>query len=242
MQETQAAGIHSARSKKEDNMGLKALVIGNGESRKSLDISLLKNTHTLIGCNAVHRDLIVDHLICCDQRMVREALENPNTDSTTIYVRNHWHHYFRKIEKNKNVKLLPELPYQSKHRPDNPEHWGSGPYAVLLAASLGFKSIDIVGIDLYGRQGLVNNIYRDTDNYSNSASKAVDPSYWRYQIERVFHYYPDTEFNIINFKEWQCPEEWRKKNVRISTFDVAFTLNISYNSSSAVFHGIQPAL
>lgn len=212
-------------------MGSRALVIGNGESRRSLDLTLFQNSHTLIGCNAVHRDTHVDHLICCDQRMVREALENPDTDSTTIYVRNHWHHYFRKIEKNKNVSILPELPYKGKHRPDIPEHWGSGPYAILLAASLGFKSIDIIGMDLYGRQGRVNNIYRDTANYANSFSREVDPSYWRYQIERIFHYYPNTEFNIINFKEWQCPKEWQKNNVHIQAFDVAFQLNIPYTNS-----------
>lgn len=195
-------------------MGQSALVIGNGESRCSQDISRFKKTHTTIGCNAIHRDMIVDHLICCDQRMAKEALENPLIASSTLYVRNHWHHYFRKIEKNKNVKLLPTLPYQGVHRPDNPEHWGSGPYAILLAASLGFEIIDMIGFDLYGRQGLTNNVYKDTANYSGSKSSAVDPGYWQYQIAKVFDYYPTTKFNIINFQDWQCPKEWQKNNVK----------------------------
>ena len=51
-----------------------AVVIGNGESRASLDLPNLKKIVTLIGCNAIHRDLRVDHLVCCDHRMVQEVV------------------------------------------------------------------------------------------------------------------------------------------------------------------------
>ena len=47
------------------------LVIGNGESRKDVPINKLKGTK--VGCNAIIRDYIVDHLICVDQRMVDEV-------------------------------------------------------------------------------------------------------------------------------------------------------------------------
>ena len=50
------------------------LVIGNGESRKHLDIS--KYAKTKVGCNAIFRDFYVHHLICCDRRMVIEAQED----------------------------------------------------------------------------------------------------------------------------------------------------------------------
>ena len=52
------------------------LVIGNGESRKSLDISTLKLP--TVGCNAIFRDMKVDHLVCVDRRMIREALDHEN--------------------------------------------------------------------------------------------------------------------------------------------------------------------
>ena len=144
-------------------MGEQALVIGNGESRSKIELNAFKNTHVLVGCNALHRDIVVDHLVCCDHRMVREALENPATANTTIHVRDGWHHYFRKIEKHKNVKLLPELPYRGDLRPDKPVHWGSGPYAVLIAAQLNLSTVSLVGFDLYGRQDLVNNVYKHND-------------------------------------------------------------------------------
>ena len=56
---------------------MQSLVLGNGESRGSLDIS--KVSCTKYGCNAIHRDYVVDHLICVDTRMVDEALKNPTT-------------------------------------------------------------------------------------------------------------------------------------------------------------------
>jgi hypothetical protein len=192
----------------------KALVIGNGESRKHINIELYRNTHTLIGCNALHRDTVVDHLICCDRRMAEESTNNPNTSNTQIYVRPSWFHYFRKIQKNKNVNLLPELPYVGETKKDQPDHWGSGGYAMLLAASLGFKEIEIVGFDLYPKGDTVNNIYKGTVNYSKEDAKAVDYSYWVYQIAQIFKYYPDTTFIIRNNQHWFLPEDWQKSNVR----------------------------
>ena len=210
-------------------MGNHALVVGNGESRSSLDLNKFKDTHVIVGCNALHRDIVIDHLICCDHRMVREALENPNTANTTIHVREGWHHYFRKIEKNKNVKLLPELPYQGDSRPDKAVHWGSGPYAVLIAAQLNLPTVSLVGFDLYGQQDFVNNVYKGTNNYSNPTANAVDPSYWIYQIGKLFSLYPDTQFNIINTEGWILPAEWQQNNVKKESIGVALPINTVYN-------------
>ena len=66
----------------------KALVIGNGESRRGIDLEIYRTTHTLIGCNAIHRDLVVDHLICCDRRMGAEATENPLTKDKRDFLLN----------------------------------------------------------------------------------------------------------------------------------------------------------
>jgi len=194
---------------------MRALVIGNGESRRNINISSFQD-HTLIGCNALHRDITVDHLVCCDQRMVREAVENPNTINTTIYVRDLWYHYFRKIRKNKNISLVPDLPYNGDRRHDQSIHWGSGPYAVLLACVLEHREISMIGFDLYAKEDRVNNIYKGTPNYAKSESSPIDPAYWVYQIGKIFHYFPDTQFNIL------CH------------IDIDLNVNISYNSSTVV--------
>lgn len=191
-----------------------AFVIGNGESRKDIDLPPLRNDHILIGCNAIHRDVTVDHLVCCDRRMVDEAIVNERVADTLIYVRESWYHYFRKIKKNKNIRTVPELPYQGTQKQDQPEHWGSGCYAVLLAASLGYREVNLLGFDLYPADNKVNNIYKGTDNYASSDAKSVDYSYWVYQMSKIFQNYPDTCFVIHNKIDWQLPPQWQQNNVK----------------------------
>jgi uncharacterized Rossmann fold enzyme len=207
------------------------VVIGNGESRKDINLDKLIKKYIVIGCNAIHRDIVVDHLICCDHRMVREALKNPQTKNSLIYVRANWYHYFRKVLKNKNVNLLPVLPYQTQDRADRPEHWGSGPYAILLSASLGFEEINIVGFDLYGVNNKVNNIYKGTENYDNSTKQAVDYSYWVYQISKIFSLFPNIKFRVFNHSDWIMPEQWKKSNVEKINICLVDQLNNNYNNS-----------
>jgi hypothetical protein len=190
----------------------KALVIGNGESRAGVNLHQFTD-YTTVGCNALHRDFIPDYLVCCDARMVREALENPKTDACKIYVRENWHQYFRKILKNKHVQVVPAIPYSGDKRADSHTHWGSGPYAVLIAAAMDVEEIYLLGFDLYGRQQFVNNIYKGTENYQRSESSAVDPSYWVYQLSKIFEFYPSKTFKIVNHNTWEMPAEWQKDNV-----------------------------
>ena len=132
---------------------MKLLVIGNGESRKSILLNEeVKKKFITIGCNALHRDFTSDHLVCCDRRMVEEAVKNPKNINSKIYTRDRYYKQFRKIEKNKNIFLLPSLPYSDKGKVNDPDHWGSGPYAVLLSANLIQDEIFIIGFDLYGQK------------------------------------------------------------------------------------------
>jgi hypothetical protein len=200
-----------------------ALVIGNGESRRSVDLNRLKSKYTLIGCNALHRDVVVDHLVCCDRRMAEEAVTNPNIKETIIYVRLDWFRFFRKILKNKNIQTVPELPYVGETKRDHPDHWGSGGYSILLAATLGFDQIDILGFDLYPINEKVNNVYKGTPNYSKPDSQAVDYSYWIYQIGQIFLHYPNIKFRIINNKDWKLPPIWDRPNVTFTNIDELIT-------------------
>jgi hypothetical protein len=190
-------------------MGNSALVIGNGESRQGLDLSLFECS-TTIGCNAAYRDVALDHLVCCDKRTVKEAVAN---FKSPIYTRDEWCHLYK-------VNPLPALPYQGTDRADEPRHWGSGGYALLLAATLNYTNIKMIGFDLYSNNNLVNNIYKDTDNYSPSTSHAVDHSYWIYQISKIFSNYPQISFTIINNKEWIMPTEWQFKNTNFEALVV----------------------
>lgn len=211
-----------------------ALVVGNGKSRLQTDLNCFKNSIPIIGCNAIYRDFQVDHLVCCDKRMVEEAL-TPQDHLFPIYTRERYYRDYKKILKFKRVKLVPDLPYTGERKQDQPEHWGSGPYAVLLAASMSFQKIILIGFDLYGDSFLVNNVYAGTKNYSKESSAAVDFTFWIYQINKVFIHYPKKEFIIINNNNWKIPKEWIKDNVRfIGTENISNTidseLNRAYNT------------
>lgn len=190
-----------------------ALVVGNGESRKDFDIKSF--SIPVFGCNALHRDFIPEHLICCDRRMADEAISNPQTKNCQIYVRHNWYNYFRKIKKNKNIKLLPDLPFNRKYKADEPFHWGSGPYALLLACELDYKIIHIVGFDLYPWGSTVNNIYKDSPNYASSVDRPIDPSYWIYQIDNIISHYKEKKFIFYNVDSWAPPKVWIKENTDI---------------------------
>ena len=227
------SGINSAKL---DN----CLVVGNGESRKNIDLNQIKKDYTVIGCNALFRDVISDYLVCCDRRMVEEAVNNLKNTDVKIYIRDDWFQYYTEIKKNKNILELPEIPYTPKYRQDEKRNWGSGTYGLLIAAQLGFKNVTLLGFDLYPiskdsykiknggyvysyKQETVNNIYKDTANYSNSTSQAVDPSNWIYQISRVFSLYPTINFNIINNSDWIMPKEWNYSNVSFTNIDELIT-------------------
>lgn len=197
------------------------VVIGNGESRKVLNLDFIDLPK--IGCNALHRDHKIDYLITCDRRMLQEAIRSPNTLETKIYVRPENYHHFRKMIKDKRIEKLPDLPYQGNLRQDDPIHWGSGCFAVLLASILEFQEIILLGFDLYGINNCVNNVYKNTVNYLKEEKPAVDPSYWIYQIAQVFDSYPDKKFIIYNHPDWELPKKWMKPNVEkkfLSSFEV----------------------
>lgn len=208
----------------------RALVIGNGESRKNINLQLFTNTIPMIGCNAVHRDAIVDHLICCDYRMVAESVQNKNTVGTLIYTRNE---HINKFPYNTNLIPLPDIPYPQRQRIDNTRNWGSGPFAMLVAALLDYDRYMIIGFDLYGTNNSCNNIYKDTKNYSRSSSHSVDPSYWIYQCGKIFSIFNHKTFEIYNIKDWKLPDQWQLPNVELydldSFADVAKQINNLYN-------------
>jgi len=220
-----------------------SLVIGNGESRKGIDLKLLQEKFITVGCNALHRDFMSDHLVCFDRRMAEEVTNNPATKNSKIHVRKDWFHYFRKIKKNKNIVEVPPIPYTGITPDDDPLNWGSGSYAVVIGASLS-DTVFLIGFDLYGKHNKLNNVYKGTTNYAKTESNAVDPAYWIRQIGKTMSRLYHKKFVIINEPEWSIPKEWKLQNVQfmiVSDF-MSLVLNTESKLDTAVFHGIQPAL
>ena len=109
---------------------------------------------------------------------------------------------------------VPDLPYKGTERPDEPFQWGSGPYAVLLACTMG-NDIRLVGFDLHSKSKYMNNIYKDTTNYNKSDHHAIDPRYWIHQIGKLIHIFPYKHFTIYNDNDWTLPESWKMPNVSV---------------------------
>ena len=190
------------------------IVIGNGESRKVVDLDKLSGPK--IGCNSIYKETFVDHLVCVDSKPFRDSC-SAQMEDMAIWTRPQY-------IKSEHANPLPEPP-QGSQRADNAIHWGSGPYAVLLA-TLFSNNISLIGFDLYSSNGLVNNIYKDTDNYSASTSVAVDPKYWIYQISRVFVEHPDKYFTVFNNSDWKMPESWHLANVTFKNLDTLTVIPI----------------
>lgn len=189
--------------------------IGNGESRLLVSIKDLKGPK--VGCNAIHRDHHIDHLICVDRRMMDEALHHNSNLNTILYTRPEWYQRYHGFL---HVRKVPELPYQGTERWDESFQWGSGPYAVLLSAMFTkIKKVNLIGFDLHSKTKTINNIYKGTPNYDDINHRAIDPRYWIHQIGMVFKCFPETIFTIYQEMDWQLPTTWNQPNVKVDNIN-----------------------
>ena len=196
-------------------------VFGNGESRQGFDVSRCYGPK--VGCNGIMRDYKMDHLVCVDRRMVEESIESGVNQHTIVYTRYDW---FPRYKKHTNIRQLPDLPYKGDERWDEPFQWGSGPYAVLIAAQKAKdETVHLIGFDQYSSTLKVNNIYKDTRNYDRADKRAVDPRYWIHQIGKVFECYAKTNFVVYDLHE-KMKKAWNYPNVSLDKLS-----NIRYNSN-----------
>lgn len=194
-------------------------VIGNGESRKGVNLNQLESP--TVGCNAIMRDHTVDYLVCVDKRMVEEAINRKVNQHSLVYTRADW---YQRYETHR-IRKVPKLPYTGEQRADEPFQWGSGPYAVLIGAMYARERyVNLLGFDLYSNDSHVNNVYKDTPSYDKSNKRAVDPRYWIHQIGKVFECYPKIQFTIYQEAGWQLPQAWNYPNVKVDTIS-----NVYYN-------------
>lgn len=191
-------------------------VIGNGESRKNVNLKSLSGM--VIGCNAIHRDHVCDSIIAVDRRMVTEILNNPLYQNIPIYTRPNWIDNFKT---NKNVFTVPELPYKGNQRWDDPWHWNSGPFAVLLACIQHPVTVNLLGFDLYGIDQKVNNLYKNTKNYDKEDHHAIDNSHWLHQLHKLFDHFSNIKFIQWQKLNWKIPNQWvNSKNLTVNTLNV----------------------
>ena len=179
-----------------------AFVLGNGESRKGIDIDDLKEKGTVFACNAVYRTHRPDFLVAVDPKMILEIAETDYMENNKV-----WSNFNNQY--NKNQKILDHCNWFTPSL-----GWSSGPTALKMACDHGFKEIYILGFDYQGHKEdsknnryKLNNIFGDTRNYKKKSDEATFFGNWMNQTKRCLKDYPDVKFNRVIPKGWFQPKD-----------------------------------
>ena len=183
-----------------------AFVLGNGQSRKGIDIDDLKEKGTVYACNAVYRTHQPHWLIAVDPKMMLEIAETDYVIHNKVYS-----NYNAQYQKQN--KLLDHVTWSKPSL-----GWSSGPTALKLACDQGHKEIYILGFDYQGlavdekkKRFHLNNIYGDSRNYKKSNDEATFYGNWMNQTKRCLKDFPDTKFHRVVPNNWFKPKdlEWK---------------------------------
>jgi hypothetical protein len=153
-----------------------AFVLGNGVSRKGLDLTSLQKHGVIYGCNALYRDFVPDVLVATD-KPIREEIQHSG------YAIKH--------------KFYTRFPLEGLGGLEVPkQYWGysSGPIAVSLAALDNFSDIYMLGFDMGPDNNQFNNVYAGTEFYKNAGAHPTFTGNWVRQITQVAK-----DFKNLNF-------------------------------------------
>ena len=203
-----------------------AFVLGNGESRRGIDINDLKQHGTVFACNGVYRTHQPHWLIAVDPKMMLEIAETdyPEHIIVELNLNNQYE---------KHQKLLDHVTWS---RPSM--GWSSGPTALKLACDKGFKEIYILGFDYQGHSEKqnksnrfkFNNVFKDTRNYKKSNDEATFYGNWMNQTKRCCTDYKDVKFHRVIPDGWFRPKDldWFEnlEHIKIEQFLSKFDLQI----------------
>ena len=202
-----------------------AFVLGNGESRRGIEIDDLKEKGTVYACNAVYRTHRPHFLVAVDPKMILEIAE------TDYMVHNKvWSNFNAQYQKNQKI-----LDHCNWFKPSL--GWSSGPTALRMACEHGYKEIYILGFDYQGlkeqahkERYKLNNIFGDTRNYKKRNDEATFYGNWMNQTKRCLEDYKDIKFHRVIPKGWFQPKdlEWRGNidHPTIEEFTEKFDLQI----------------
>ena len=193
-----------------------AFVLGNGVTRRRVNLSELRKFGKIYGCNALYREFEPDYLVAVDEKMIKEI-------EKTQWQKRHevW------TNPNKGVLKLQGFRFFNPHK-----GWSSGPTALWLASSHGYDEIYIIGFDYQGLDGKFNNVYADTPNYKRSLEPATYFGNWVNQTEKVIREFQNIKYYRIIEKDTFIPDNIRSitKNLTHQTFE-----EISEDFPDAVF-------
>ena len=154
-----------------------AFVLGNGTSRRNIDLNRLHQHGKIYGCNALYREFTPDVLIATDRPISTAIQESGYSTRHKFYTR----------------RPLPNLGAQAIPKP----YFGysSGPVAAGIAAMDGHRRIYMLGFDLGPSPGnFINNLYAGTEFYRPTNSTPTFTGNWIKQLCQITQDHKLTQF------------------------------------------------
>lgn len=189
-----------------------AFVLGNGRSRQSIDLNQLKKHGCTFGCNAIYREFTPNVLIATDPPITREIELSGYARSNEFWTRT-------------------PSPGDGANKITINYGYSSGPIAVSMAADRGHRPIYLLGFDLVGINGKINNIYAGTACYREINAAETHWGNWYNQINAIMRdQFPLTKFiRVVNSTSF-TPKLWKEiKNY--SEISISEFSNMINNSS-----------
>ena len=172
-----------------------AFVLGNGTSRRDIDLEQVKIHGTVYGCNALYRDFNPDYLVAVDSKMVVELNRENYQNKCSV-----WTNPNKLYENFSGFNFFK----QSKG-------WSSGPTALWMASEHGHNSIYILGFDYQGigeSNQIVNNVYAGSENYKKMDDRATYYGNWLKQTVITVKKNPEKRYIRLLDKENFVPKEF----------------------------------
>lgn len=156
--------------------------LGNGESRKGLNLDLLKQKGIVYGCNALYRDFIPHTLVAVDQKMQKEITEAGYNQEV----------FFRTTRGGRRVLYNGEKEYKDRG-------WASGSSATyLMSIREKVSKVFLIGHDVQYKIPRFNNMYAGTRNYNKLGSSPNTYHHFIEQLKFVFTENPNIDYYIVS--------------------------------------------
>jgi hypothetical protein len=154
-----------------------AFVLGNGISRKDIDLTTLSQHGKVYGCNALYREYTPDVLVSTD-RPIAEHIQHSG------YSAQHRFHTRRPII-NLGAQPVPK-PYFG---------FSSGPIATALAAMDENQLVYLLGFDMGPTAGkTINNLYAGTEFYKPVTAAPTFTGNWIKQLTKIMEDHTHCQF------------------------------------------------
>jgi len=153
-----------------------AFVLGNGVSRQSVNLELLRPLGKIYGCNALYRDFVPNVLVATDRPIAEHIQHSGYPVDHEFYTR-------------KPINGLGALPVPKEYY-----GYSSGPIATGIAALDRHTKIYMIGFDMGPVNNRFNNVYADTEFYRKSDATPVFTGNWIKQMRKITEDFPKTQF------------------------------------------------